>query len=517
MASLNPMSSARPRERQGAAELLVLLSALVVMLAGFLFALNAVRLEAALEFDRRAQLVDSYLQSRRQALDVLARDFRRHYAGGAPLGPGRVKTDAPHKAWMLPGAAPKGGVPAAAATGALPFGAAAQRELGALLALDAGMRSVLVHDRDVARVSYLSSSRFVYLQPAAPTARFRFSEGLYAESAWTQAQPAQNPAGEMVVGGPRNDAAGSGQVFTLGVPLLQRQQLLGMLALELRPEVLRLLLARQGAVGDFLLVNSAGQVVVRAGAFRPGDTWPAPRAAGRHRDDNGAEWTVAPVADGRLFLLQRLGVLAQLKAAAQRSLPAGLLVVMLALVAILSLRLRQALALVALHSHRDPLTRALTRRGLYEGAEGLRALATRSRKPLAVVMFDIDAFKKVNAAQGHERGDKVLVALANGLQHQVRDYDVLCRWSGEEFLAVLMLETGADAIPVAERLRNVAATACLREALTLVTISAGMAIWQQGEALDAAIARADQSLMAAKAGGRDRLDVSVEVAAAVAN
>lgn len=505
-----------------AGELVVLTCALLVMLAGFLFELGRVRSEAAHAFARRADVAGGYLQSRLQTADALANQFRTYYGEGALADVARVKSDPAHKGWVLSGRGRAGAAdtPRGSATGLPPLTGAQQRELGAALALEADAGRLLVDSKDLSAVYYLSANRFLYVLPGVSPGPLRFSEALYRMPAWPATPPLRNDSAGPRIAGPRiaglhEAAAGSGLVVTIAVPVVVRQRFLGIVGLDLGLEMLRKLVAAEGGAGELLLVDRSGRIVAREGAFPRQETWPLPASGARHwRDDEGAEWRARPLAGGQLLLLQRLGTPALLRAAGERSVPLGLSVLLLAVVGILMLRLRQALAELSLQDHRDPLTRALNRRGLYEGAEAMRALATRSLKPLAVVMFDIDAFKKVNETQGHERGDKVLVALMHGLQHQLRDYDVLCRWSGEEFVAVLMLEAAADAIPVAERLRNMAATACLREALTLVTISAGMAMWREDETLDAAIARADQSLMAAKAGGRDRLDVSAEVAAA---
>lgn len=500
-----------------AGEVVVLVCALLVMLAAFLFELGRVRNEAAQAFARRADVAAAYLQARLQTADALAGQFRVHYAEAGHADAAHIKTGPGYKAWVLARQALAGSVATARgiATGVPPLTGAQQRELGAALALEAGAAPLLADSKDLPGMYYLSGSRFLYVFPGASPNVRRFSDELYRQPGWPRTAPAGKAGGGPVVTGLREAAAGTGLAVTIVVPVEVGRRVLGVVGLDLGLEMLRKLVAAEGGAGELLLVDRGGRIVARDAAFPRQEAWPLPAAGARSwRDDAGVEWRARPLAGGQLFLLQRLDAPALLRAAGMRSVPLGLSVLLLAVVGILMLRLRQALSELSLQLHRDPLTRALNRRGLYEGAEVMRALASRSGKPLAIVMFDIDAFKKVNEAQGHERGDKVLVALMHGLQHQVRDYDVLCRWSGEEFLAVLMLETAADAIPVAERLRNMAATACLREALTLVTLSAGMSMWQPGEALDAAIARADQSLIAAKAAGRDRLDVSTEVAAA---
>lgn len=503
-----------PAGRLSGAELIVLSCALLVMFAGYLHALQQVRHDAAADVERRARLAASYLESRLQSAEALAERFRERYAGTAGAAGPRLVIDRAGKQWRLP-ARPLAAGLRADAGGAAPLAAPQSRELAAALALEARAAALLAREPALSRLSYVSAGQFRYVLSRAPAGDVAFDRALYAQPAWTGSLPARNPTGAAVISGVAADAGGKGRAFTVAAPVRVQKQFLGAVLLEVHPEVLHTVLAGGAVPGDRLLVDRQGLRLASLGALRTGAPVPLPPLGERQwRDDDGAEWWARPLAGERVFLLQRLGTPSLLGAAAWRSLPLGLCVVLVAALAIVMLRLRQSLGQLAQSIRRDALTGALNRRGLYEDAEVIRALARRQHKPLAVVLFDIDLFRTVNELHGHERGDKVLAALAHGLHHQVRDYDVVCRWSGEEFLVVLMLEGEADAIPVAERLRNVAANACLREALTLITISAGMALWQEGEALDAAAARADQCMRAAKEAGRDRLEVATEVMAA---
>lgn len=508
-----PPQAIVPAGRLSGAELIVLSCALLVMLAGFLYTLQQVRQDVARDVDRRARLAGSYLESRLQTAEALAERFRERYAGAAGATAPRLAIARDARQWRLPSRPLAAGVHADAG-GAAPLTGLQSRELAAVLALEGRAAAQLAREPALSRLSYLSAGQFRYVLARAPAGDVVFARTLYAQPAWTGSLPARNPAAAAVISGAAPGVDGKGHVFTVAAPVQVQKQFLGALLLELRPDVLHAVLAG-AAPGDRLLVDSRGQALARTGTLGGDGPVPLPPPGERQwRDDDGAEWWARPLAGGRAFLLQRLGTPSLLGAAAWRSLPLGLCVVLLAALAILVLRLRQSIGQLAQSIRRDALTGALNRRGLYEDAEVIRALARRQHRPLAVVLFDIDLFRNVNELHGHERGDKVLAALAHGLHHQVRDYDVVCRWSGEEFLVVLMLEGEADALPVAERLRNVAANACLREALTLITISAGMALWQDGEALDAAAARADQCMRAAKEAGRDRLEVAAEVVAA---
>lgn len=148
----------------------------------------------------------------------------------------------------------------------------------------------------------------------------------------------------------------------------------------------------------------------------------------------------------------------------------------------------------------DPLTGLANRRG---GDAALARELSRSRRsgtPLSIAMLDVDEFKAVNDALGHDVGDAVLAAVAAALVAHARTTDTVVRWGGEEFLVVLPgpLE-GARAF--CERVRAVLAG--LRTPAERVTVSAGVAEVAPGETIGGAIKRADAALLEAKRAGRD--------------
>jgi len=102
----------------------------------------------------------------------------------------------------------------------------------------------------------------------------------------------------------------------------------------------------------------------------------------------------------------------------------------------------------------DPLTGAYTRRSGGETLDLLFRLAALQNAPLSVAFFDLDKFKSINDTFGHDEGDKALRALADNLKEGLRKGDVLVRWGGEEFVAILNNTDAAGAKIVVERLRE---------------------------------------------------------------
>jgi len=163
----------------------------------------------------------------------------------------------------------------------------------------------------------------------------------------------------------------------------------------------------------------------------------------------------------------------------------------------------------------DPLTRCRNRRyGLARLDEAAYA-SRRHEIELAVAMLDIDHFKRINDSHGHPAGDQVLRETARRLMDTIRKADVPIRYGGEEFLVILPQTREEDLAAVGERLRAAVGAAPVRVVLPgnvvleiAVSVSVGLASYRgEGDEADALIARADQALYRAKAGGRNRVEV----------
>ena len=139
-------------------------------------------------------------------------------------------------------------------------------------------------------------------------------------------------------------------------------------------------------------------------------------------------------------------------------------------------------------------------------------ISKRSKKPLCIVMFDLDHFKKVNDLYGHLAGDKVLIQVAKLAQAEIRNSDVLFRFGGEEFLIVLRNTTASDAYQLAERIRlKVESQPILyNEKKIHITSSFGVACTHNKELddLNALLSTVDQALYQSKTLGRNRTTVA---------
>ncbi len=156
---------------------------------------------------------------------------------------------------------------------------------------------------------------------------------------------------------------------------------------------------------------------------------------------------------------------------------------------------------------RDALTGVGNRIALEITAEREIAMARRTNQPTAILVLDIDHFKRINDRYGHSAGDRVLVETARKLRENCRESDSVFRFGGEEFVVLLSQTEENGAFAIAERIRNAIATMNTQYEQTgiHVTASIGIACLNRSETLHAWFDRADRALYLAKQAGRNRV------------
>jgi two-component system cell cycle response regulator len=158
----------------------------------------------------------------------------------------------------------------------------------------------------------------------------------------------------------------------------------------------------------------------------------------------------------------------------------------------------------------DALTGLMNRRAFLEAMDREKSRAERHTLPVSLLMLDVDHFKKVNDTYGHDAGDAVLRGIAAVLRKIARKSDFVARWGGEEFIVALAQTAEAGGRVAAERVRRAIAEATftLSSGETLrATASIGLAGATAAFNLEEVVARADRALYAAKARGRNRVEV----------
>jgi diguanylate cyclase len=157
----------------------------------------------------------------------------------------------------------------------------------------------------------------------------------------------------------------------------------------------------------------------------------------------------------------------------------------------------------------DALTQVANRRGLAAAFDTELARMAREGEgtaTLSMALIDIDNFKKLNDSLGHAAGDQALRALSAAVKERLRPGDHLARFGGEEFVVLLPATGDLEAQDVLNRLqRSLTASLFMHDDKEVfVTFSAGVTAWRPGEALDAALERADEALYEAKRTGKNR-------------
>jgi len=171
-----------------------------------------------------------------------------------------------------------------------------------------------------------------------------------------------------------------------------------------------------------------------------------------------------------------------------------------------SIELRQSAMRSRDQALKDPLTGIWNRQALNEALEKEYIRWQRYKKPLSIIIWDIDFFKKINDQYGHAAGDKVLKTIANIFNAQTRDADFIARFGGEEFMGVFPETTIEEALSLANKIREKIANSKFHYEQETVTISAsaGLAAFQDEDSIDDVFKRADQALYKAKESGRNR-------------
>ncbi|MGB8012658.1 MAG: diguanylate cyclase [Terriglobales bacterium] len=216
------------------------------------------------------------------------------------------------------------------------------------------------------------------------------------------------------------------------------------------------------------------------------------------QDDDPPHSVPDPEVDGNVFVRRR-----QLAAAVAEHIA----------LAVASLSLRESLRLQAV---RDPLTGLYNRRYMQEFLDRELHSARRKHRPLAVMMLDLDHFKRYNDNFGHSAGDKILAAAGQTLLRCVRAEDIACRYGGEEFTLILpecsLHQAKLRGEEIRERLKQYGTHT--DQPADMLTISIGVAAFDETtDRVDLLLKFADDALYEAKRGGRNRVVAARPVSA----
>jgi diguanylate cyclase (GGDEF)-like protein len=228
--------------------------------------------------------------------------------------------------------------------------------------------------------------------------------------------------------------------------------------------------------------------------------------------------TLALVVTHAGFLLARIPFAQTMAASAAAGQVQGFAVAVIAFQALLTtfclpfLRFAMAKERAELEQRKAALTDSLTgianRRAFFEGGSQLLEWTIADRRPIALLLFDLDGFKEINDGAGHQAGDRVLLAFCELVAASVRSGDLFGRLGGDEFACLLTGVSIAEALHMAEHVRREFAqlSPSFPDLAAKPTVSVGVAMASEaGRNLPALLAIADQALYRAKADGRNRV------------
>ncbi len=156
----------------------------------------------------------------------------------------------------------------------------------------------------------------------------------------------------------------------------------------------------------------------------------------------------------------------------------------------------------------DELTGISNRRFFYEQAESVIQRSNRLEEPVSLMFIDIDYFKNINDTHGHDTGDKTLQLVADILKSQIRTYDIIGRYGGEEFLLLLPNTALENSEKIAERLRSVVEKSAIiiGDKKINVTVSVGLTNKTGNNiTLESLVTMADNGVYMAKEAGRNNI------------
>jgi len=475
----------------------------------------SIRSTAEQTFEVRADLIHQYVGLMRHNVDALQHAIESRYkqvqrSGAIAPEVSAIRYYPKDGVWGVSGLESEGGIAqlSGTLTGSKALrdpAKAVSEELTAVFDNDDQFHILLKDVPDIIWVYYTSSNDFIYIAPDPAIADFRFSKVLMTKEFWVQAAPRNNPDLKQIITDLYDDYYGQGLMISISSPVVLDGDFRGVASLDLGIALLRSLTGVGSAAGESILVDEHNRIVARVGKFDLSEEYDVPRSDGWIQDIMGADWLSTDVAAGELRLLHRLPE-AELRWASIRAggLYWAVFAAMLGLV-MFSVRLNEALSKVRFLMNRDTLTDLLNRRGFAASVAPRREVARRDGRRTALLLMDIDHFKRVNDSYGHDMGDQVLSGIAQRLSVGVMEYDLVCRWGGEELLVFLVYEDPGTLWRIAQRLRTSIGNRVLSDEGLSVTVSGGLTDWGWDEPLEPAVDRADQLMYEAKAAGRNQI------------
>ncbi len=379
-------------------------------------------------------------------------------------------------------------------------------ELSAALALDSQFESLLDNLEHPEWAYFISQSGFKLIAPNS----IDFDESDYQRPFYQQAAPELNPSGAQIVTDLYNDAESKGLMITISEPVYIDQRFIGVISVDIGIEFILEILASGDVPGASIVFNHKGNIVAKTGDLKPNLKVPFNFNDLTLPKEASAVNYLRPVWGGTLFIAH----LASVDELEQKAIKTSLYSwVNLALGSLMLISLVFWLKEAKRNEYlmrTDPLTGLKNRRGFSEALKPIKAHLVRTKKPCALLLMDIDKFKRINDTHGHNVGDRVIESVAKDIVTSVRQDSICARWGGEEFVMFLPNTAKADAVKIAQRIRQSIEENVRTSKKLTVTISIGVYACSATEEIVSMAYFADEALYQAKKSGRNRVEVSAQ-------
>jgi len=388
---------------------------------------------------------------------------------------------------------------------------------------------------DIAWLYYTSENDFINIFPWVSSQEFIFKEDLQAEKFYTYVTPQNNPLRESLWTPAYLDHAGKGLMVTLSSPIYDKDTFMGVVSIDLTNSQLSEMIKSKYAI---YIIDDTNSVIANSLDIQFDQEVPTLETLLGISKSSAEELktirnnTIQRVGEYYIYavdfnnapwrMIFRVPVWLVVGKATLFALPI-LTICLLLLFTFFEVEKRKKTevqltdSLEELTSYQkllenaakyDFLTSTINRRGLMDVFYKNIYLNKKTETSLSFILGDIDYFKKFNDAYGHAAGDKILIEIANIMQKNVSQNDVVCRWGGEEFIIMLLDKTYEEAMAVAEKIRKEIESTVIpweNETELRATMTFGVAQHVYEDSFETSITKADRALYMGKERGRNQV------------
>ncbi|WP_121627957.1 sensor domain-containing diguanylate cyclase [Poseidonibacter antarcticus] len=367
------------------------------------------------------------------------------------------------------------------------------QELNSVLYLNPLFRTILNSKHGIPWVYYSSVKNFIYIASSNNVWDKKFLKYLYTKEFWTEAIPKNNPKKKLILTKIYNDAAGKGYLTTLSLPIFYDNVFKGVLSIDISLNILNKMLNKIDLPGKVYLIKKDNSIIASNQIFKLNE-----------KLKRNKETFSINLFDDNLKLLYIENKKDVIITILSNTFPVIMLLLFSLIIVCVLAHTIMLIKKIKEIANRDFLTSLLNRRAMMKEMSRQLSIANRYNQSTALLLVDIDFFKRVNDTYGHQVGDIAIQQISNVLSKNVRESDLVSRYGGEEFLILLYNTNIDDAYILAERIRKEIGNLKIKEIDFQITVSIGCTEYIKNESIDDFINRSDLLLYEAKEKGRNQ-------------